>query len=99
MFFYYPPGFLLEAGDTGSHLFQLSGRIPGSGNFIPEESVRFHFTKFIECVAYVAQGIESLSINGERAQLSLHSARLTFERLEFLPGLLDLSFQRREFLL
>ena len=99
MFFYNPPDFLLEAGDTGSHPFQASGGIPGFGNFFPEESVRFHFSKFVECVAYVAQSIESLSINGKRVELCFDCAQLTFERLEFSLDLLDLSFQWRQFLL
>jgi hypothetical protein len=64
----------------------------------PKKFIRFQFFQLVECIADIPQGIEPLSIGGKRFQLCLYNAQLTFERLAFLPDLLDLCVQRRQFL-
>jgi hypothetical protein len=76
----------------------VSCGILGLRDSFPKEFIRFQFLKLIECIANVLQGTEPLSIGGKRFELCLYNAQLIFEHPVFLPGLLDLRVQWRQFL-
>jgi hypothetical protein len=76
----------------------VSGGTFGLREAFPEEFIRFQFPQLVERIADIPQGIEPLSIGGKLFELCLYNTQLTFEGLVFLPGLLDLRVQRRQFL-
>ncbi|HEY6012325.1 MAG TPA: hypothetical protein VIX18_12755, partial [Nitrospirota bacterium] len=98
LFFQNPPDFSVKAGNPASHPLQMSGDACGLRNSLPEEFIRFQFPQLAERIADIPQEIETPPVRGKRFQLCVNNAQLAFQRLLFLPGLLDPFVQLRQFL-
>ena len=99
LFFQDPADFLVEAGDATPQPYDMSGRILKLRQFSPKKLTSFQFVESLEDIAGVTQGVETQPVGRKGFKLCLYRAHLTLEPLKRSPDLLDLSVQRRQFLL